>query len=69
VIPRARLCCRREHSSRGPGYNQVRDIRDMAEQFLTGLKQTEIDQYRIMTTSEAPISDDPRSSFLLLLFC
>jgi len=25
------------------------DIRDMAEQFLTGLKQTEIDQYRIMT--------------------
>jgi bifunctional enzyme Fae/Hps len=25
------------------------DIRDMAEQFLTGLKQTQIDQYRIMT--------------------
>lgn len=33
----------------GRAITRSRDIRDMAEQFLTGLKQTEIDQYRIMT--------------------
>jgi len=33
----------------GRASTRSRDIRDMAEQFLTGLKQTEIDQYRIMT--------------------
>ncbi|MEL6048963.1 bifunctional 5,6,7,8-tetrahydromethanopterin hydro-lyase/3-hexulose-6-phosphate synthase [Methanothrix soehngenii] len=33
----------------GRAITRSRDIRDMAEQFLTGLKQTEIDQYRVMT--------------------
>ncbi len=33
----------------GRAITRSKDIRDMAEQFLTGLKQTEIDQYRIMT--------------------
>jgi bifunctional enzyme Fae/Hps len=33
----------------GRAITRSRDIRDIAEQFLTGLKQTEIDQYRIMT--------------------
>ncbi len=33
----------------GRAITRSRDIRDMTEQFLTGLKQTEIDQYRIMT--------------------
>ncbi|NPV61432.1 MAG: bifunctional 5,6,7,8-tetrahydromethanopterin hydro-lyase/3-hexulose-6-phosphate synthase [Methanotrichaceae archaeon] len=33
----------------GRAITRSRDIRDMAEQFLSGLKQTEIDQYRIMT--------------------
>ncbi|NYT09233.1 MAG: bifunctional 5,6,7,8-tetrahydromethanopterin hydro-lyase/3-hexulose-6-phosphate synthase [Methanosarcinales archaeon] len=33
----------------GLAITRSRDIRDMTEQFLTGLKQTEIDQYRIMT--------------------
>jgi len=33
----------------GRAITRSRDIRDMAEQFLAGLKQTEIDQYRIMT--------------------
>jgi len=32
----------------GRAITRSKDIRDMAEQFLTGLKQTEIDQYRIM---------------------
>jgi len=31
----------------GRAITRSRDIRDMTEQFLTGLKQTEIDQYRI----------------------
>ena len=33
----------------GRAITRSKDIRDMAEQFLTGLKQTEIDQYRVMT--------------------
>ncbi len=33
----------------GRAITRSRDIRDMTEQFLAGLKQTEIDQYRIMT--------------------
>lgn len=33
----------------GRAITRSRDIRDMTEQFLTGLKQTEIDQYRVMT--------------------
>jgi len=33
----------------GRAITRSKDIRDMAEQFLVGLKQTEIDQYRIMT--------------------
>jgi bifunctional enzyme Fae/Hps len=33
----------------GRAITRSKDIRDMAEQFLAGLKQTEIDQYRIMT--------------------
>jgi bifunctional enzyme Fae/Hps len=33
----------------GRAITRSKDIRDTAEQFLTGLKQTEIDQYRIMT--------------------
>lgn len=33
----------------GRAITRSKDIRDMAEQFLTQLKQTEIDQYRIMT--------------------
>ncbi len=33
----------------GRAITRSRDIRDAAEQFLAGLKQTEIDQYRIMT--------------------
>ena len=33
----------------GRAITRSRDIRDMTEQFLTGLKQTEIDQYRIMS--------------------
>ena len=33
----------------GRAITRSKDIRDMAEQFLSGLKQTEIDQYRIMT--------------------
>ncbi len=33
----------------GRAITRSKDISDMAEQFLTGLKQTEIDQYRIMT--------------------
>ncbi len=33
----------------GRAITRSRDIRDMAEQFLTGLKQTEIDPYRVMT--------------------
>ncbi len=33
----------------GRAITRSRDIRDMAERFLAGLKQTEIDQYRIMT--------------------
>ena len=33
----------------GRAITRSKDIRDMAEQFLAGLKQTEIDQYRVMT--------------------
>jgi len=33
----------------GRAITRSKDIRDMTEQFLSGLKQTEIDQYRIMT--------------------
>jgi bifunctional enzyme Fae/Hps len=33
----------------GRAITRSKDIRDIAEQFLAGLKQTEIDQYRIMT--------------------
>ncbi|MDM7935656.1 MAG: bifunctional 5,6,7,8-tetrahydromethanopterin hydro-lyase/3-hexulose-6-phosphate synthase [Methanothrix sp.] len=33
----------------GRAITRSKDVRDMAEQFLAGLKQTEIDQYRIMT--------------------
>jgi bifunctional enzyme Fae/Hps len=33
----------------GRAITRSKDIRDTAEQFLAGLKQTEIDQYRIMT--------------------
>lgn len=33
----------------GRAITRSKDIRDMAEQFLTGLQQTEIDQYRVMT--------------------
>jgi bifunctional enzyme Fae/Hps len=33
----------------GRAITRSKDIRDIAEQFLSGLKQTEIDQYRIMT--------------------
>jgi bifunctional enzyme Fae/Hps len=33
----------------GRAITRSRDIRDMAERFLSNLKQTEIDQYRIMT--------------------
>jgi len=33
----------------GRAITRSKDIRDMAEQFLAGLKQSEIDQYRIMT--------------------
>lgn len=33
----------------GRAITRSKNIRDMAEQFLAGLKQTEIDQYRIMT--------------------
>lgn len=33
----------------GRAITRSRDIKDMAERFLAGLKQTEIDQYRIMT--------------------
>jgi bifunctional enzyme Fae/Hps len=33
----------------GRAITRSKDIRDLAEQFLAGLKQTEIDQYRIMT--------------------
>lgn len=33
----------------GRAITRSKDIRDAAEQFLAGLKQTEIDQYRIMT--------------------
>jgi bifunctional enzyme Fae/Hps len=33
----------------GRAITRSKDIRDTAEQFMTGLKQTEIDQYRIMT--------------------
>ncbi len=33
----------------GRAITRSKDIRDMAEQFLSGLNQTEIDQYRIMT--------------------
>jgi bifunctional enzyme Fae/Hps len=33
----------------GRAITRSKDIRDMAEPFLTGLKQTEIDQYRVMT--------------------
>lgn len=33
----------------GRAITRSRDIQDMAERFLAGLKQTEIDQYRIMT--------------------
>jgi len=33
----------------GRAITRSKDIRDMAEQFLAGLQQTEIDQYRVMT--------------------
>lgn len=33
----------------GRAITRSKDIKDMAERFVTGLKQTEIDQYRIMT--------------------
>lgn len=33
----------------GRAITRSKDVRDTTEQFLTGLKQTEIDQYRIMT--------------------
>jgi bifunctional enzyme Fae/Hps len=33
----------------GRAITRSKDIRDTAEQFLSGLKQSEIDQYRIMT--------------------
>ena len=33
----------------GRAITRSKDIRDMAEQFMTGLKQKEIDQYRVMT--------------------
>jgi bifunctional enzyme Fae/Hps len=33
----------------GRAITRSKDIRDTAEQFLSGLKQTEIDQYRVMT--------------------
>jgi bifunctional enzyme Fae/Hps len=33
----------------GRAITRSKDVRDAAEQFLSGLRQTEIDQYRIMT--------------------
>ena len=33
----------------GRAITRSKDIKDMAERFLAALKQTEIDQYRIMT--------------------